>query len=119
MPRSWLFSAPDGYASVAMVDISYLGFRGERGEIIAEMPLVERAALLYAPYLPFDGMNEHGLVVGMAAVSPSPMPVDPDHETLGSLEIMREVLDHARTVDEATVPSAAPISIWAARRSTI
>ena len=46
-------------------------------------------------------MNEHGLVVGMAAVPDSPMPRDPDKQTAGSLGIIREMLDHAKTVDEA------------------
>jgi penicillin V acylase-like amidase (Ntn superfamily) len=31
---------------------------------------------LQAPYLPFDGMNEHGLAIGMAAVPESTMPHD-------------------------------------------
>jgi hypothetical protein len=46
-------------------------------------------------------MNEHGLVIGMAAVPDTAMPTDPTRETIGSLGVMREVLDHARTVDEA------------------
>ena len=51
--------------------------------------------------MPFDGMNEHGLVVGMAAVPGSKMPYDPDKETVDSLIVIREILDHARNVDEA------------------
>jgi hypothetical protein len=93
---------PDGYASVSMVDIAYLGFSTPRtAQNLTDLPLTERAALIYAPLLPFDGMNEYGLAIGMAAVSGSPMPYDPGRETVGSLEIIREVLDHARTVDEA------------------
>jgi hypothetical protein len=101
-PALLLFAdPPDGYASVAMVDIAYLGFGRSDARRITDMSLAERAALIYAPLLPFDGMNEHGLAIGMAAVSSSPMPTDPNRETIGSLGIMREVLDHARTVDEA------------------
>jgi hypothetical protein len=93
---------PDGYASVSMVDIAYLGFSSPTAaRSITDLPLTERAALIYAPLWPFDGMNEHGLVIGMAAVPDAGMPNDPARETLGSLGIMREVLDHARTVDEA------------------
>lgn len=101
-PALLLFTAPpDGYASVAMVDIAFLGFDGSRAGGLAGLPPDERRALLLSPYLPFDGMNEHGLVVGMAAVPPGDMRPDPHKETIGSLGIIREMLDHARTVDEA------------------
>ena len=92
---------PDGYASVSMVDIEYLGFEGQSVFNLKELPLQEREGLLDAPLLPFDGMNEHGLAIGMAAVPDSYVPSDPDKETIGSIGIIREVLDHARTVDEA------------------
>jgi hypothetical protein len=48
-------------------------------------------------------MNEHGLVVGMAAVPPGGMRPDPQKPTIGSIGVIREMLDHARTVDEAVV----------------
>jgi hypothetical protein len=57
--------------------------------------------LLQAPHWPFDGMNEHGLAVGMAAVPQGHLPRDPDKRTIGSLGIIREILDHARDADEA------------------
>jgi len=37
----------------------------------------------------------------MAAVPPGDMQADPSKETFGSLGIIREILDHARDVDEA------------------
>jgi hypothetical protein len=37
----------------------------------------------------------------MAAVPESPVPTDPAKETIGSLQLIREMLDNARTVDEA------------------
>lgn len=94
---------PSGYASVSMVDIAYLGFTGDRAFKLLDLPLEERRALLDAPFLPFDGMNVYGLVVGMAAVAPGEMKPDPNKPTVGSLEIMRKILDHARTVDEAVI----------------
>ncbi|MBE9507166.1 MAG: linear amide C-N hydrolase, partial [Chloroflexi bacterium] len=101
-PAVLLFTdPPDGYASVSMVDIAYLGFGGTRAGTLTDLPLTERQSLLDAPFLPFDGMNEHGLVVGMAAVPPGQMRSDPDKEAIGSLMVIREMLDHASDVDEA------------------
>jgi hypothetical protein len=101
-PALLLFTdPPDGYASVAMVDIAYLGFEQSRARGLADLPLIEREALLDAPFLPFDGFNERGLAVGMAAVPPGDMQPDPAKETVGSLMVIREMLDHAGNVDEA------------------
>lgn len=101
-PALLLFTAPpDGYASVSMVDIAYLGFTDGTVKTLLDLPLVERQALLNAPFLPFDGMNARGLVIGMAAVPSGDMRSDPQKETRGSLGIIREMLDHAATVDEA------------------
>jgi hypothetical protein len=101
-PAVLLFTdPPDGYASVSMVDIAYLGFGGARASELTDLPLIERRALLDAPFLPFDGMNEHGLAVGMAAVPPGHMRPDPDKRTVGSLMVIREMLNHASNVDEA------------------
>ena len=101
-PAVLLFTdPPDGYASVSMVDIAYLGFGRTRVGTLTDLPLIERRALLNAPFMPFDGMNEHGLVVGMAAVPGSKMPYDLDKETIDSLMVIRKMLDHAHNVDEA------------------
>lgn len=99
-PALLLFTdPPDGYASAAMVDISYLGF--DRGSLAALETPEGRAPLLRAPLLPFDGMNEHGLAVGMAAVDPSAAPNDPAKPSVGSLRIIRLMLDQARDTEEA------------------
>ena len=101
-PALLLYTAPpDGYASVSMVDIAYLGFVGGPAGELLDLPLEERIPLLYAPFLPFDGMNEAGLAIGMAAVPGSALPRDPQKETVDSVRVIREVLDHAATVDEA------------------
>jgi len=101
-PALLLFTQPqDGYASVSMVDIAYLGFGDTRAHGLTELHLKEQGALLNAPYLPFDGMNEHGLAVGMAAVSSGEMKSNPSKETIGSLMVIRNMLDYARNVDEA------------------
>ncbi len=101
-PALLLFTdPPGGYASVSMVDIAYLGFAGGRSVDLTEKPLDELRSLLEAPYIPFDGLNEAGLAIGMAAVSPGNVPTDPNKNTLGSLEIIRAVLDGAATVEQA------------------
>ncbi len=103
-PALLLFTAPpDGYASVAMVDLTYLGFDGQPSKHLTDLPLDQLRALLEAPSLPFDGMNEKGLVVGMAAVSSGNVPIDPQKQTIDELQVIREILDHAATVDEAII----------------
>ncbi|MBU0492674.1 MAG: linear amide C-N hydrolase [Chloroflexi bacterium] len=92
---------PTGYAAVSMVDIAYLGFGAGHAQGLTDLPLEERRSLLYAPLLPFDGLNERGLAIGMAAVPPGQMTPTPGKDTAGSLGIIRKMLDEAATVDEA------------------
>ncbi|WDZ83056.1 linear amide C-N hydrolase [Micromonospora cathayae] len=83
---------PDGYASISLVDISYLGV----GPDPAGDP-----RLLDAPLLPFDGMNERGLAVGLAADDNARAEPVPGRPRVGSVRILRLVLDQAATVAEA------------------
>ena len=92
--------AGGGYASVSMVDIAYLGF-GDGAVDLTTLPLAERRALLDAPGWPFDGMNEAGVAIGMAAVPSADERRDPGKPTIDSLRVMREILDHAGNQDEA------------------
>ena len=92
---------PGGYASVSMVDIEYLGFAVDQFISLTELPLEERQPLLDAPFWPFDGMNEVGLAIAMAAVPPGRMVPDSNKMTIGSLEVMREILDTAGNIDQA------------------
>lgn len=94
---------PDGYASVSMVDLGFLDMDPADASRLTELPLEERAFLLEAPFMPFDGMNEYGLVVGMAAVEESVAGIEAGKQTIGSIRIIREVLDNAKTVEEALV----------------
>ena len=92
--------ATGGYASISMVDIAYLGFEGGHVDLTTLL-LTERRGLLVAPAWPFDGMNEAGVAIGMAAVPKADERNDLGKPTLDSLEVIREILDHAGTADEA------------------
>ncbi|MGK5740858.1 linear amide C-N hydrolase [Micromonospora sp. URMC 103] len=83
---------PQGYASISLVDLSYLG--------VGDDPAGDQR-LLNAPLLPFDGMNERGLAVGLAADDGARAEPRPGRPTVGSVRILRLVLDRAATVDEA------------------
>ncbi len=95
-PALLLFThPPHGYASVSMVDVSYLGLS------TSEPSWSDRLRLLDAPYWPFDGMNERGLAVGMMAVPSAQAGSDRSKVTIDSLAAIRLVLDKAQSVDEA------------------
>ncbi len=95
---------PDGYASASIVDLAFLDISTADSTHLTDAPLSERINLLDAPAMPFDGMNEYGLAIGMAALPDEyadDASVDPTRLTIGSIGIIRQVLDHARNVDEA------------------
>jgi hypothetical protein len=95
-PALLLFTdPPNGYASVSMVDIYYLGYDAEGPSRIG------RASLLLAPYLPFDGMNEAGLAVGMMAVPHAQGSNDPQKPSIESLRAIRVMLDRASSTEQA------------------
>jgi predicted choloylglycine hydrolase len=87
---------PNGYASVSMVDLYYLGFEG-----MQEIPWGKRLPLLATPYATIDGMNECGVAMSQNAVPRRNTPVDPNKPTLLNSQMIRLVLDHAKDVDEA------------------
>ncbi len=87
---------PGGHASVAMVDLYYLGLNQ-----LQQIPWFRRPTLLAAPYAVMDGMNECGLAVSQNAVPRRPQPYRPDRPALISNQVMRVILDRAANVDEA------------------
>lgn len=92
-PAMLLFTDPPrGHASVSMVDLSYLGVSD---------PAADPDRLADAPLLPFDGMNERGLAIGLAAVPDADAGARPERPTVGGVRIIRLVLDRAATVEEA------------------
>ena len=101
-PLLVLFLEPEaGHRSIMTIDIAYLVDEADIDQLDkcgaeALLPLLD------APFLTFDGMNEHGLAMGMAAVGyECGYPSDPGKRDVGDMQLMREVLEAAATVDEA------------------
>ena len=95
-PTLLLFTdPPDGYASISIADIFFLGF------ITKEPGIMNRLALLFAPHMPLDGMNEAGVAIGVMAVPHASYEGDPEEITIGMTQVIRKVLDYAGSVEEA------------------
>ena len=111
-PALLLFTdPPDGYASVSMVDLAYF-FDAPAVTQLMDLDLNARRPLLNTPLMPFDGLNEKGLAIGMAAVPESPTPSDPNNKSVGSLGVIRMILDHAASVEEALTIMRSVNILW-------
>lgn len=111
-PALLLFTdPPDGYASVSMVDLAYF-FDAPAVTQLMDLDLNNLEPLLNTPSMPFDGMNEKGLVIGMAAVPESPTPSDPNNKSVGSLGVIRMILDHAASVEDALTIMGGVNILW-------
>jgi hypothetical protein len=92
---------PGAYASLSLVDLHYLGYSEERS------PFDDPGSLAAAPRLPFDGINEKGLAVGMMAVDHAEgiargvASEAPPRRLVGELVLIRILLDRAASVKEA------------------
>jgi hypothetical protein len=102
-PLLVVFLVPEvGNRSVMTVDIAYL-VGEDLFECLDQATAADLLPLLNAPFLTvFDGMNEHGLAIGMASVDyECGYPSDPGKRDVGDMALMREVLEANATVDEA------------------
>jgi len=97
-----LFLEPEeGHRSIMSIDIAYLVDEADVDRL-DECEVETLLPLLSAPFLTFDGMNEHGVAIGMASVDyECGYPSDPENRDVGDLMMMREVLESSATVDEA------------------
>ncbi len=84
---------------VRMIDVGYIGYLLESD--ITALTFEQKKRLLETIYIPPDGLNEHGVVAGLAQVSPLPFQPDPAKESIYKTRWIREILDHASNVDEA------------------
>ena len=87
----------DGYASVSTVSLYFLGYGGE----FLPDSLVTSLLTLFAPYIPVDGMNEKGLSIGVLELETPETFQRTEKKDITTTAIIRTVLDHAATVDEA------------------
>lgn len=106
----------DGYASIAPVRMKDIGFGPEID--FNSVPFIGKNRLLDAAVNPPDGVNELGLAVGLANVTPQPYIRDPDKQTISCVLLVRKILDHARTVNEA-VEIAAQYNISSSESDTL
>lgn len=94
------YKPDNAYASVSFSRAIDMGFPlNVRLDDMAKTPFGEK--LLVAPFYAYDGMNEHGLcamVTGVNSVKVSP---EKGKESLFIGYIVRKLLDHSKTVDEA------------------
>ena len=87
----------DGYASVSMVNLGFLGY----GEQKLPEDLVSSLTTLAAPYAPLDGVNEAGLAVGVLLIDTDPTDQQTDKVDITTTTAIRMMLDGCATVDEA------------------
>ena len=97
-PGMTVWTHPEnGYASVSTVSLYFLGYGG------AFLPedLLTSLLTLVAPYIPVDGMNEKGLSVGVLELETAETFIQTEKKDITTTAVIRTVLDHAATVDEA------------------
>lgn len=87
----------NGYRSMSMFSLSFLGFSEEN------LPdtLEEKLATFVAPYFPLDGVNEKGLAVSVMQVNGGPIVQDTGKPDITTTSAIRMMLDKAATVEEA------------------
>jgi len=93
------YNPPDGYKSLALTRMRELGY--EPGTNFNDLSFHEKEGLLNAAFFPPDGINEHGVVVGLANSPPMSYTRDYGKESVYITLLVREILDHAKNVDEA------------------
>jgi len=91
----------EGYRSAISVDLAYL-FSENDVRKLESLSADKLLPLLDVPWLPFDGMNERGLVIGMAAIDNGcGYSTDPGKRGVNHVSLMRELIEACATVDEA------------------
>ena len=91
----------NGYASVSFSRAIDMGFPlNLRLDDMAQTPYGEK--LLVAPFYAYDGMNEKGLCAMVTGINSVKISQKDGKELIFIGNIVRKLLDHTKTVDEAT-----------------
>jgi len=98
-PVLLLYTHPrSGYSSLSLVNLSYI-WEDEKSSLFNFMK--NRVMLLASPYIPMNGMNEHGVAITALSVPEADPGTDDGKITINTTSVIRLVLDHAGSVDEA------------------
>ena len=87
----------NGYASVSVVNLSFLGYNEE----LKPLKLFDKINMLALPYFPLDGMNEKGLAIGVLQLQAEPTNQNSDKVDVDTTLAIRALLDKCATVSEA------------------
>jgi len=89
-----------GLASIALIDLEYLNLN--RNDL-DQTSLIQRIPLLFAPYYAFDGINRHGVAVGIMSVDDRPVVTghDASKPDVINTTLMRIILDNAKSTEDA------------------
>ena len=93
------YNPPDGFASLAFTRISDLGY--SYGTNYLNLTFNQKLSFLLSPYFAPDGINEHGVIAGLASVAPVQYNSDPTKDTIFVTRLIREILDHAQNIEDA------------------
>ena len=93
------YDPSDGYASIGFSRLNDLGFG--RDEDPTSLPVEKRKLLLNSAFFTPDGMNECGVAVALAALNGVKINVDKTRKSIFITCLVREILDHAKNIDEA------------------
>ena len=89
----------DSYASLTLMRMADFGI--DRSDNVSAFSYDKKLQLLNAAFWPPDGINEKGLVVAMAAVEERKLNLDTNKAFINCTYLVREMLDHAKDVEEA------------------
>ena len=93
------FFPDDGYASIAFVPMMEFGFTPEKKFDPEDQQHVR--LLLNGPVISIEGMNEKGVAVALASIERRKVEQLDCRDSRYFILIIREILDHAGSVDEA------------------
>lgn len=90
----------NGYASLSTVSLGLLGFEQDPGGRFTVSDAQRRAALLLAPFLALDGVNEKGFAIAVLELETAPTFQLSLRPNLTTTTMIRACLDNAATVEE-------------------